>query len=53
LFCRITGRLVHANEAAVLRHSEGKRFLSQLGARSRRRSAWGCARGARRVTRLL
>ena len=32
LFCRITGRLVHMSEAAVLRHSEGKRFQTQLGA---------------------
>ena len=32
LFCRITGRLIHTNEAAVLRQSEGKRFQLQLSA---------------------
>ena len=32
VFCRVTGRLVPAKEAAILRHSEGKRFRVGLGA---------------------
>ena len=47
LFCRITGRLVHMNEAAVLRHSEGKRFQTQLGAFARGRLSGGCTAGSK------
>ena len=47
LFCRITGRLVHMNEAAVLRHSEGKRFQTQLGAFALARLSGGCKAGSK------
>ena len=46
LFCRITGRLVHMNEAAVLRHSEGKRFQTQLGALGSPGWSGGCKAGS-------
>jgi hypothetical protein len=35
------------NEAAVLRHSEGKRFQTQLGAFALARSSGGCKAGSK------
>lgn len=33
LFCRLTGCLIEMKETAVVRHSEGKKFLLEMGAR--------------------
>lgn len=34
LFCRITGRYVSKTEMAVVRHSDGRRFNTGVGAHS-------------------